>query len=508
MAAYATVPPDDPFAASKAMFAALADELAGPAAAGLTACELEEFIDEESRKAVLQLLQDHYDLRALREEQRAGKHPAPVAGADGITRTRLETGRGRLLATLFGTVTVTRCAWRKPGAPDYLPADAALSMPAGRHSHTLAKLAALEAARSSFESAHDAIARRCGPVIGKRQIEDSVVRSAADIPAFYAARVPEPCAPGTLVVLSADCKGIVMRPGALRAATAKAAAKLGKMRTRLTAGEKPNRKRMAALVTVYDAEPARRRPHDVIAPPGGRHGSRPPRPGPKALAKWLAGSVRKDPADMIAAAFDEAGARDPGRLRTWVVLVDGAEHQLALVRAEAARRGATIHIIIDIIHVLEYIWGAAWSLHAAGDPAAEDWVAVKALAVLAGDSERAAAEITAEADAAGLERSRRSGADACVRYLKNKREFLHYDQALDAGWPIATGVIEGACRHLIADRLDIGGARWGLDGAEAVLTLRAVISNGDFEEYWQFHLEREHQRLYPGIKQGQYALGA
>jgi hypothetical protein len=239
-----------------------------------------------------------------------------------------------------------------------------------------------------------------------------------------------------------------MRPGALRAATAKAAARLGKMRTRLTAGEKPNRKRMAALVTVYDAEPAKRRPHDVIAPPGGRHGSRPLRPGPKALAKWLAGSVRKDPADMIAAAFDEAEARDPGHLRTWVVLVDGAEHQLGLIRAEAGRRGVTIHIVIDIIHVLEYLWGAAWSLHPAGDHAAEDWVAVKALAVLAGDSDRAAAEITAEVNAAGLEGSRRSGADACVRYLGNKHEFLHYDQALEAGWPIATGVIEGACRHL------------------------------------------------------------
>jgi hypothetical protein len=113
------------------------------------------------------------------------------------------------------------------------------------------------------------------------------------------------------------------------------------------------------LVTVYDAKPAPRRPHDVIAPPGGRPGSRPLRSGPKALAKWLAGFVRKDPADMIIAAFDEAGARDPGRLRTWVVLVDGAEHQLALVRAEAGRGGVTMHVIIDIIHVLEYIWGAA-----------------------------------------------------------------------------------------------------------------------------------------------------
>ena len=183
----------------------------------------------------------------------------------------------------------------EPGAPDYRPADAALSMPAGRHSHTLAKLAALEAARGSFESAHDAIARRCGPVIGKRQAEDSVVHSAAGIPAFYASRIPEPCTPAALMVLSADCKGIVMRPGALRAATAKAAAKLGKMRTRLTAGEKPNRKRMAALVTVYDAEPAKRRPHDVIAPPGGRAGARELRAGPKALARWLAGPSARTP---------------------------------------------------------------------------------------------------------------------------------------------------------------------------------------------------------------------
>jgi hypothetical protein len=318
----------------------------------------------------------------------------------------------------------------------------------------------------------------------------------------------EPCTSSTLLVLSADCKGIVMRPGALRAATAKAAARLGKMRTRLTAGEKPNRKRMAALVTVYDAEPAKRRPHDVIAPPGGRHGDRRLRPGPKALAKWLAGSVRKDPAEVIAAAFDEAEARDPGHLRTWIVLVDGAEHQLNLIRAGAARRGITIHIVIDLIHVLEYIWKAAWSLHDAGDPAAEDWVAAKALSVLAGGSARASEEITAEADSAGLAGSRRAGANACVRYLDARQEFLRYGQALEAGWPIATGVIEGACRHLIADRLDIGGARWGLDGAEAVLTLRAVISNGDFEKYWRFHLAREHQRLYPGTAHGQYALGA
>ena len=238
-------------------------------------------------------------------------------------------------------------------------------------------LAALEAARGSFGAAHAAITRRCGPVIGKRQAEEAVVRAAADIAAFYQARVPGPCTPSTLLVISADCKGIVMRPGALRAATARAAARLGKMRTRLIAGEKPNRKRMAALAAVYDAEPAQRRPHDVI----------------------------------------------------------------------------------DLIHVLEYIWGAAWSLHATGGPAAEDWVPAKALAVLTDHSARAAAEISAEADAADLPGSRRHGADACIRYLNGKHEYLRYDQALEKGWPIATGIIEGACRHLIADRLDISGAR-------------------------------------------------
>src|SRR6266571_262606 len=508
MEPYAPIPGAGPFAASMDLFAALVAGLQAPGADGLTACEVEELLAGRGREVLRQLLQDHLDLRAAREQEAAREHGASTVGADGIARSRVETGHSRLLATLFGTVRVTRCAWRSPAAGNLYPADAALSLPGPRHSHTLARLAAVEAARGSFEAAHAAITGRCGPVIGKRQVEQAVVSAATDIAAFYAARVPVPCTASTLLVISADAKGIVMRPGALRPATAKAAARQGRMRTRLAAGEKPNRKRMATLACVYDAEPAPRRPHDIIAPPGGRHGHRRLRPRPRTTAKWLAGSVEHDPADVIAAAFDQAEARDPQHHRTWVVLVDGAEHQLDLIRSQAQRRGATIHIVIDLIHVLEYIWKAAWCLHAAGDPAAEDWVAVKALAVLAGDSARAAAEISAEADAAGLTGTQRTGTDACVRYLTSKDEYLRYDQALTAGWPIATGVIEGACRHLIGDRLDITGARWGLDGAEAILTLRAVISNGDFDEYWRFHLAAEHQRRYPGTTQGEYTLGA
>jgi hypothetical protein len=502
MEPYAQIRDASPFAASADLFTALVAELEGPGAAGMTACELEDLLAERGREVQRQLLQDHLDLRAAREEQAVRRHRVPATGADGITRTRVEAGHRRLLATLFGTVQVIRCAWRRPGVPNLCPSDAALSLPAPRCSHALARLAAVEAVRGSFETAHAAITRRCGPVMGKRQVEQAVIAAAGDIAAFYAARIPVPCTASTLLVLSADAKGIVMRPTALRPKTARAAARQGRMRTRLAPGEKPCRKRMATLACVYDTEPAPRRPHDIIAPPGGRHGHRPLRPRPKATAKWLAGSVRHDPAEVIAAAFSQAEARDPRRQRTWVVLADGAEHQLDLIRAEAARRDITIHIVIDLIHVLEYIWKAAWSLHSPGDPAAEDWVAVKALAVLAGDSARAAAEITAEAGAASLAAAQRTGADACVRYLTGLRDYLRYDQALAAGWPIATGVIEGACRHLIGDRLDITGARWGLEGAEAILTLRAVISNGDFDDYWRYHLAQEHQRLYPGTTQG------
>ena len=95
MAAYCAVPPDDPFAASKALFDGLAAELAGPAAAGLTACELEELLDERGREVVRKLLQDHFDLRAAREEQQARERRAPLTGTDGIARTRLETGHDR-----------------------------------------------------------------------------------------------------------------------------------------------------------------------------------------------------------------------------------------------------------------------------------------------------------------------------------------------------------------------------------------------------------------------------
>ncbi|MCG5218068.1 hypothetical protein [Streptosporangium sp. KLBMP 9127] len=209
---------------------------------------------------------------------------------------------------------------------------------------------------------------------------------------------------------------------------------------------------------------------------------------------------------MIAKVFDHAEARDPTHARPWVVLVDGARHQLDLITAEAARRGMAVHIVIDFVHVIEKLWAAAWSLHPPAAPAAEDWVAAHALALLAGHTDQVITALTAQATA--LPSRRRDSIDACIRYLTNNAEHLRYDQALQEGWPIATGVIEDACRHLIADRFDLAGARWGLTGAEAVLKLRAVTANGHLDDYWRYHLARQHNRVHQTRYQDGYALTA
>ncbi|MEV7394728.1 ISKra4 family transposase [Streptomyces sp. NPDC091215] len=489
----------DPFAAAARAFDRLTGVLADPQSAALPHHDLEDLIEAQGRELLRLLFQAHLDLRERRERDQV-RHVGRgvVRGADGKVRPHREPGHCRRLACVFGTVTVTRTAWRGRSMTSVCPLDADLSLPAGLHSHGLRRLAVAEAVRGSYDQAKEAIDRRCGKVLGKRQAERLVVEAARDIDSFYLARVPMPATASTALVLQVDGKGIVMRPEALRPATLKAHRdKKQAMRTRLAPGEKTNRKRMATLACVFDADPAVRRPHDIIAPPEGHGGDRRPRPGPKAAAKWLCGSVVHPAEHTVAAAFDQAEARDRDHARNWLVLVDGAHHQIDLVQAEADRRGIKVHILIDIVHVSEYVWGAAHCFHQPGTPECEAWVAGHLTTILHGQAARAVAEITAQADRGGLRGTGREGADACIRYLTGHADRLHYDTALASGWPIATGAIEGACRHVIADRLAITGSRWGLAGSEAVLKLRALKENGDFEEYWRHHLAHEHERLYP-----------
>jgi hypothetical protein len=481
---------EEAFAASRSAYQVLEAQMTSLEARGMDHGHLEEHLAACGREFLRVMFQSHLHLRAL-TEQRAEQ----VADHEGIERNRIERSSSRGLSTLFGPVVVGRIAYRGDYVHNLYLQDAVLNLPTGKHSHGIKKMAAIWAARGSFQDAAEAIRAHTGATIGKRQVEELAVDAARDIAGFYGTLVPEPTTIEDLLVISLDGKGIVIRPEALRESTAKAAAMKGAntYKTRLASGEKNGRKRMAEIGALYDAEPVMRHVADILPSQAEREaGDR--KQGPKAFNKYLTGSVEHPAADVVADVFAQAGARDPRHTRSWVVLVDGAAHQLELIHAEARRRKAKIHVIVDFIHVLEYLWKAAWSLHENSDPAAEAWVAERGRDLLAGKTQRVIDDLDRAGREAGLTANQRKGLDDAITYLTGKKDYLRYDEALKNGWPIATGIIEGACRHLVKDRMDITGARWGLDGAEAVLKLRALRSNGDFDQYWNFHTRQEHQR--------------
>ena len=477
------------FWSSRERFESLVSFLDGTDAAGLSHAELEERLDRDGRELLRRLLEDHLALRAVRE-QRLEK----VVGDEGVTRGRIESGHVRSLETVFGTVSVERLAYRAPGVGNLHPADATLNLPVERHSHGLRKLAALESARGSFDDAVEAIFRQTGQRLGKRQVEELAGLAAMDFEDFYGERRPARSKPGDLLVLSADGKGIVMRPNALRTrAPARPRAGPGP-KPRLSSDDRLYRKRMAEIGAVYDAAAAPRTAADILASaaPEGYE----PAPGPVATNKWLCASVVTTPAAVIARVFDEAERRDPKRRRAWVALVDGANHQIERIKLEARKREVKVTIVVDFVHVLHYLWNAAACLHPDSDQSAARWVHRQAIRVLEGHARKVAGGIRRQATNARLPGARRQPADEAANYLTNKTPYLDYPTALRNGWPIATGIVEGACRHLIKDRMDITGARWGLAGAEAILKLRAIKANGDFEEYWRYHLAQEHHHVH------------
>jgi hypothetical protein len=484
MEAYALEISGTGFGQSRERFEAMVSWLAGQQAQGLTHAELETRLQAEGRELLRALTQDHLDLRA-QQEPRLER----VVGADGVRRAHPETGRTREVATVFGPVTVRRITYRQPGHASLHPADGVLNLPAEKYSHGVRRVAAREGARGSFAEAGETIAQISGQQLGNRQVEELTQRAAADFDQFYAQRPRHLSLAEDVLVLSYDGKGVVMRPTALRPATAAAAARATpKLATRLSRGEKRHRKRMAEVGSVYDLTPAPRTPEDILAPPGQHH------PPPTAHGKWLTASITAEAGEVIGQVFNEADRRDPEHHRRWVVLVDGNAHQIERTHAQARAHHAEVTIVIDFIHVLEYLWKAAWCLFSEGDPAAEHWVRTQGLRVLHGHSDEVATTI--RRSAASLDPTQHARAKACSRYLTNAGPYLDYPTALHQGWPIATGVIEGACRHLIKDRMDLTGARWTLPSAEAVLKLRALHSNGDFDDYWNYHLTQEKHRTH------------
>jgi len=329
--------------------------------------------------------------------------------------------------------------------------------------------------------------------VHKGQIEQIVIEAACDTEGFHAARAPVAVRPEIPLVLSVDGKGVAMRPEGRRPTRYKNVP--GAFGKRLSTGEKRGVKRMAEIGVVFDALPpqAPRTPELIMGlaqDPDGRPGH------PRAVNRWYTADITADRTATITKVFSEAARRDAGRERTRIVLVDGDRHQIAAIEQEAAARSTQITILIDFIHVLEYLWKAGWAFHEPRDPALESWVTAQGTQILHGRTSQVIELIQDLArehpPSPGSEHARQIR--KTLSYLTSKLPYLDYPRALAEGWPISTGVIEGACRHLVADRLAITGARWGLAGAEAILRLRAIKASGDFDAYWAHHAEQERQR--------------
>jgi len=490
-AAYTTaIPRDEPFARSIAKAREMNEHLSSAGTLRTEHGEVEGWLAVEGRELLRLMFQEHLDLRA------AAERPVRVRDEKGLERTKRRSGE-RGLETIFGKTEVSRLMYKAPEHPALAPLDALLNLPTDRYSHGVRQIVAKEIARASYDEVDAIIADYSAAKIAKRQIEELAIRGAKDFDAFYELQKREKDATSDLLVISTDGKGIVMRHEDLREATRLAAErKENKLETRLSPGEKADRKRMAQVCAVYSIEPWHRTAADVLHTLRDENTeSKRPRPSDKRV--WA--SVEKHSRKVIRQGFEEALRRDPDRRRRWVVLVDGEPRQLKAVKAEARRAGVEVTIVLDIVHVLEYLWLAGRALFGGSTPEAETWVGHRLLALLTGRSGGdVAATIRwwARSREATLDAAGRKAIKKACRYLGNRSRtrLMRYADALRDGLPIATGVIEGACRYLVKDRMDRTGACWSLEGAEAVLRLRALRASGDFDEYWHFHLASEKDR--------------
>jgi hypothetical protein len=464
-----------------AALAAPAEQFAGLAAwaadeaAYLDHGEREKVIRDEGRELQRRLLQATFDIDAAREQRAEG-----VTSAAGIRHGIVEAGHARGVISVFGPVRATRLAYRSRRETNLYPADARAVLPGDPYSLGMRAMAAFHLAGGGFGQAQEVIEARTGVTVGRAQLAGLAEDLAAWTGDFYEerARDADTDLPATDVILmQGDGKGIAMRPEHRRNA--------GK-----EDGTRPGIKKMAEIVAVADFTPAVREPEDIAAPQARRTAH----PGPKARDKWVSASVTDSIEDMIAAAFDEADRRDPQRTRQRVFLVDGNKQQITAIAAQARDRGLKVPVLIDYIHVSGYIGKAAAALHP-GDPVtAGQWADGQLLRVLHGRARAVAATLASVAKKTRANPRKRhldlTDMDRAVTYLTNNHQHMKYDKALASGWPIATGMIEGACRFVIEDRFGITGARWSPDGAETILKIRAVVVNGDLDDYMRYYKER------------------
>jgi hypothetical protein len=309
---------------------------------------------------------------------------------------------------------------------------------------------------------------------------------ATDVPEFQAQQpLPEAGEQAELLVATADHKGVPMvrrdRPAAVADEDS----------------ERPGVKRAACAGAVYTTARFPRTAEDVVDEVRRKERSA-QRPPPQGKVVWaemrqeIEGEEVSGRQAVLADVCVELDRRDPTQQQKAIVLCDG---ERALWMTFALMLTRPYVAILDLWHALTYLWLAAKVFHV-GKPAREAFVTARLRQLLEGKVCGVIKGLKQMGTQQGLTGEKRRTLAKVVGYFENNRDHMQYDVYLREGYPIGSGVIEGACRHVIKDRMERAGMLWTLEGASALLRLRVVHTNSHWDEYQQYRIVREQLKLY------------
>jgi len=299
---------------------------------------------------------------------------------------------------------------------------------------------------------------------------------------------PPPDEEAELLVATADGKGVPMR---------RPLEERVRRGLRRVKGEKANKKQMAYVGAVYTIDRFCRTADEVLDEIARRERAT-DRPVPQHKRVWaeMTCVVQDESCSGRQRLFVEmaiaAHERDPTRAKTFICLMDG-EAALWEVQREWLPRAVGI---LDLFHVLERLWQVAHVFHPEGSREAEQFVARHLRLLLKGQVGYVIGHFKRLRDEHTLSGVRRRVVSAAIVYYGNNRRHMRYDEYLAAGYPIGSGVAEGACRHVVKDRLEQTGMRWTVSGAQAMLHLRAIYLNGHWNKFVNYRIETEQAKLY------------
>ncbi len=389
--------------------------------------------------------------------------------------------RKRQYVSLFGEVTVERAYYWKKGEEGQFPLDEILSLPERSFSDFVQERVGELTVMMTYEEATQLFSKWFGWDLHKRPTQQINADHAEMVATYYeTCSIPETPTQDTILVVSADGKGIPMT----RQDSPPPEARRGR-------GQKKTAKKEATVTALYTIEPYKRDvddivralvPDETLAP-----SSLPPRPKPS--HKQLFGTLdgQQTAFEQLAQQVDK---RDRDEIQHYVALTDGNHGLKKRVQEDLPH----FTLIVDIIHVTEYLWDAANTLLGETHPMREVWMQDALRCVLDDDLDHLLKHLHYHMPA--LAKHKQTTLQKVIRYLNNNREYLHYHDYLAQGYPIGTGVIEGACRHLVKDRFERSGMRWSRHGAQVMLDLRAVYLNGDWDAFQRFRRQQAHQKCY------------